>query len=84
MHTLPASFKARIKSNPETLVLDVRGAPCPLPLLKTKVALRSHPQLFIVTSDPHSQSDLPIFCQKQGLRCKTLASDGLYLFWIAS
>ena len=49
------------------LELDLSGLMCPLPILKTKkflTNLNSGMQVKIITTDPASESDLQIFCQK--------------------
>ena len=48
--------------------VDGRGLACPMPLLKTKVALRDVAKgeaLYVVATDPNSQADITAFC-KQG------------------
>ena len=51
-------------------LVDGRGMACPMPLLKTKVALRSvqpSESVYILATDPNSQTDLAAFCQQAGL-----------------
>ncbi len=48
-------------------MVDGRGLACPMPLLKTKVALRNlsvGESLYIVATDPNSQADITAFCQQ--------------------
>ena len=48
-------------------IVDGRGLACPMPLLKTKVALRdvaSGESLYVVATDPNSQADIRAFCQQ--------------------
>ncbi|MEN2751989.1 sulfurtransferase TusA family protein [Psychrobacter sp. FBL11] len=48
-------------------MVDGRGLACPMPLLKTKVALRSvasGESLYVVATDPNSQADIAAFCQQ--------------------
>lgn len=48
-------------------MVDGRGLACPMPLLKTKVALRnvaSGESLYVVATDPNSQADITAFCQQ--------------------
>ena len=48
-------------------LVDGRGLACPMPLLKTKVALREvavGESLYVVATDPNSQSDISAFCQQ--------------------
>lgn len=52
-------------------LVDGRGMACPMPLLKTKVALRSvqpSESIYILATDPNSQTDLAAFCQQAGLQ----------------
>jgi len=47
--------------------VDGRGLACPMPLLKTKVALRdvaSGESLYIVATDANSQADIAAFCRQ--------------------
>ena len=55
-------------------LVDGRGLACPMPLLKTKVALRNvatGESLYVVATDPNSQADIMAFCQ-QSLRVDAL------------
>ena len=48
-------------------MVDGRGLACPMPLLKTKVALRdvnSGESIYVVATDPNSQADILAFCQQ--------------------
>ena len=48
-------------------LVDGRGLACPMPLLKTKVALRNvatGESLYVVATDPNSQADIMAFCQQ--------------------
>ncbi len=48
-------------------LVDGRGLACPMPLLKTKVALRNianDEALYIMATDPNSQADIVAFCQQ--------------------
>ena len=50
-------------------VLDARGLSCPMPLLKTKKALKkmdSGKILEVLGTDPGSKNDIPGFCAKGG------------------
>lgn len=47
-------------------VLDVRGARCPVPLLRTRKMLqtmRSKQVLAVVTTDPDASRDFEMFCR---------------------
>ncbi len=50
-------------------LIDARHLACPMPLLKTKLALKSPDihKLYVLTTDPHSLQDMDRFCQKQNL-----------------
>ncbi|WP_010195916.1 sulfurtransferase TusA family protein [Psychrobacter sp. PAMC 21119] len=59
--------------------IDGRGLACPMPLLKTKVALRdvaAGESLYVVATDPNSKADITAFCQ-QSQQAKTTPSLGL-------
>ena len=48
-------------------LVDGRGLACPMPLLKTKVALRevaAGESLYVVATDPNSQADITAFCRQ--------------------
>ncbi|MEM7216352.1 MAG: sulfurtransferase TusA family protein [Pseudomonadota bacterium] len=51
--------------------LDLRGLKCPLPVLKTKKAMRqlsSGELMEIETTDPLAVIDIPAFCNENGHR----------------
>lgn len=51
--------------------VDGRGLSCPMPLLKLKLALRKADNaVYLVATDPHAQTDISAFCQKNGLKLK--------------
>ena len=55
--------------------LDLRGLLCPLPVLKSRRALKAMPagaQLTVDTSDPVASIDLPHFCREDGHRLLAL------------
>ena len=59
--------------------VDGRGLACPMPLLKTKVALRdvaAGESLYVVATDPNSKADITAFCQ-QSKQAKMTPSLGL-------
>ncbi len=50
-----------------TAFVDGRNLSCPMPLLKTKVALRQvvdGDSLYVVATDPNSQADIVAFCEQ--------------------
>ncbi len=61
---------ANIKDNTTITVrsmVDGRGLACPMPLLKTKVALRDvtmGESLYVIATDPNSRADIAAFCQQ--------------------
>jgi tRNA 2-thiouridine synthesizing protein A len=55
----------------ESLVIDVRGLNCPLPVLKVERRLRSCPvgmRVTVLTTDPLAALDIPNFCREAGHR----------------
>ncbi len=58
-------------------LVDGRGLACPMPLLKTKVALRevsTGEALYVIATDPNSQADITAFCrQSQASNTASLA-----------
>ncbi|WP_296403360.1 sulfurtransferase TusA family protein [Psychrobacter sp.] len=70
----PSDLEVLKSLDPElsvTTLVDGRGLACPMPLLKTKVALRSIQPLqsvYVLATDPNSQADLAAFCQQAGLQ----------------
>ena len=55
-----------LKSN---LQLDLRGLKCPLPVLKTRKAMREMvigERLEVMTTDPLAVIDMPAFCNEAG------------------
>ena len=56
---------------PISALVDGRGLACPMPLLKTKVALRSMQpgqSIYVLATDPNSQHDLAAFCGHANLQ----------------
>lgn len=52
-----------------TKTLDARGLSCPMPMLRTKKALKdmkSGEVLEVLGTDPGSKNDIPDFCEKHG------------------
>jgi tRNA 2-thiouridine synthesizing protein A len=52
-------------------VLDLRGLNCPLPVLKTRKAMTSMSpgaRLWVETTDPLAEIDLPNYCVESGNR----------------
>lgn len=67
-------------------LLDAKGLNCPLPILKTKKALKDVPvgeTLEILSTDPGSVADFEAFCRTTGNQLVESGSDdGVYRFII--
>ncbi|MFQ5439414.1 MAG: sulfurtransferase TusA family protein [Paracoccaceae bacterium] len=67
-------------------VLNAEGLNCPLPILKTKKALKSVPSGEILTvsaTDPGSIADMAAFCNQTGNELVSSSNDGsIYKFEI--
>ena len=67
-------------------LLDTQGLACPLPILKTKKALRDVPPggtLEVLATDPGAALDFEAFCQATGhTLVSSEVSDGVYRFVI--
>lgn len=56
--------------------LDLKGLPCPLPLVKLKKALVTQPEVAVfkvVATDKGVLKDLPAFCKTHNLICEILS-----------
>ena len=64
--------------------LDARGMVCPMPLLKTKQALRplaAGECLRVMATDPGSQRDIRSFAELSGHRLlESVEQDGVYIY----
>ena len=67
-------------------VLDAKGLNCPLPILKTKKALKEVPAggtLEVLSTDPGSVADFAAFCRTTGNQMMEETQDGgVYRFVI--
>ena len=67
-------------------VLDTKGLNCPLPILKTKKALKDMPKdalLEIVATDPGAVADFEAFCRTTGNELvESKTEGGVYTFVI--
>jgi tRNA 2-thiouridine synthesizing protein A len=67
-------------------VLDAKGLNCPLPILKTKLALQRLEDgqiLHVLATDPHSVVDFKAYCARTGHELlKLIETDGLMEFYI--
>ncbi len=61
------------------VTLDVKGLPCPMPLLKLKKSLAmlgaGETQIKIIATDKGVLNDIPAFCQQQSLKCSILSDE---------
>lgn len=63
-------------------VLDMRGLKCPLPVLRTRKAMRDVPPgevVLVMADDPASVIDFPVFCHEAGLELVSERRDGAEL-----
>ena len=69
-----------------TETLDTKGLNCPLPILKTKKAIKgleSGQTLEVLATDPGSVKDFDAFCKSTGNKLiETGETDGVYTFLI--
>jgi len=69
-----------------TQTLDTKGLNCPLPILKTKKAIKglnSGETLEVIATDPGSVKDFDAFCKSTGNKLvETGETDGVYTFLI--
>ena len=67
-------------------ILDAKGLNCPLPILKTKKALKDVPvgeALEVLSTDPGSVADFEAFCRTTGNQLvESSTDDGVYRFII--
>jgi tRNA 2-thiouridine synthesizing protein A len=67
-------------------VLDASGLTCPLPVLKARkllIGMRPGEVLEVVTTDPMSVVDMPVFCAQAGhIILSEDKQDGRFLFAI--
>lgn len=65
-------------------VLDLRGLNCPLPVLRTKKALKAVPKgesLTVEATDPATQADIPALCEAAGFKLLSATeANGIYTF----
>ena len=66
--------------------LDAKGLNCPLPVLRTKVALAAMPAgqvLSVLATDPYSVADFQAFCEHTGhTLLQVVESDAVFEFFI--
>jgi len=68
-------------------ILDLKGLKCPLPVLKTRRAMRGlgpGARLWVETTDPLAVIDMPNYCREDGHELvETVEADGFHRFLIA-
>jgi tRNA 2-thiouridine synthesizing protein A len=47
-------------------LVDAGGLKCPLPVLLARRALKTQARVVLVTTDPASVLDVPVFCAREG------------------
>ncbi len=66
--------------------LDARGLNCPLPILKSKLALTKmlpNEILFVESTDPHSRIDFEAYCARTGHEILLIdEKDGVFCFYL--
>jgi tRNA 2-thiouridine synthesizing protein A len=71
---------------PFSLILDTRGLMCPMPVLKTKKALRDVPPggvIKVMATDPGSVADMKSFCEMTGnVLLASLQEDDVFVYHI--
>ena len=67
-------------------VLDLRGLKCPLPVLRTRKAMRGlapGTRLWVETTDPLALIEVPNYCREDGhALIESAAGDGFHRFLI--
>jgi len=72
-------------SGTEGTLIDTRGLPCPLPVLKLRKALlqrASGERVTLLATDPQADRDVPAFCDETGHRLieRTRTPNGAFRF----
>ncbi len=66
--------------------LDAKGLNCPLPILKSKLALTKmlpNEILFVESTDPHSRIDFEAYCARTGHEILLIdEKDGVFSFYL--
>jgi tRNA 2-thiouridine synthesizing protein A len=63
----------------DTVLIDVRGLKCPLPVLKAARRMERHPpgsRFLILATDPLAAIDIPHFCSEKGHRLVSASGEG--------
>lgn len=67
LENAPDDAQAIISQTTPLVIVDAANLPCPMPLLKLKIALKQIDDgayAYLITTDAHSQTDVAAFCQK--------------------
>jgi tRNA 2-thiouridine synthesizing protein A len=68
----------------DSILIDVRGLKCPLPVLKTARRMQPHPKgsrFLVRATDPLAAVDVPHFCSEQGHQLLASGKDGPELYF---
>ncbi|NKB53684.1 MAG: response regulator SirA [Rhizobiaceae bacterium] len=68
-HCKAADIRDKVETLTKNTELDLRGYQCPLPVLKTRNAMRKlelGERILILTDDPLAAIDIPAFCNESG------------------
>jgi tRNA 2-thiouridine synthesizing protein A len=68
--------------NPDYSLVDARGLKCPLPVLLARRALKTRAEVTLLTDDPASILDVPVFCAREGYAVETSQVESGYRFMI--
>ncbi len=71
--------------NPAPTILDLSSLKCPLPVLRTRKALKTLPpgeQLEVHCTDPLAAIDIPNLIRETGDRIETLAQDAHHVIFL--
>lgn len=65
-------------------LVDGRGLRCPMPLLKTKIALKgiSTGNVYVIATDHNSATDIKAFCQKNALDLQSWQDENCHHFLV--
>lgn len=63
----------------QSVIVDLRGLKCPLPVLKAARRMQPHPsgtRFLLIATDPMAAVDVPHFCNEDGHRLIGSSQDG--------
>ncbi len=67
------------------ITIDTRGQKCPIPLIKLEKQLDScneGDKITLLANDPIAIIDIPLYCKKNNLQCKTSKQNNVFTFTI--